>query len=343
MTPAVEFRIGLGSCGVASGGEPVRTALEQAADGRATVKTVGCNGMCHCEPMVEVVEPGGRSTLYGNVNADGAQRIVRKHLRPAWLPAWWHKAPPCASERRLGPAVEAGPATSYLGKQKRIVLENCGEIDPLNIDDYLARAGYEALARCRELAPEDVIGTIVNSGLRGRGGAGFPTGTKWKLALANADPVKYVICNGDEGDPGAFMDRLVLESDPHRVLEGLAIAAHAVGATQGYLYIRAEYPLAVRHTRAAIVQATERGLLGALALEVREGAGAFVCGEETALIQSLEGKRGMPRLRPPYPVERWPACRGSCATAPKRSPGSALRPAAAPKSSRWPARSIAAA
>jgi NADH-quinone oxidoreductase subunit F len=304
---ALEIRIGLGSCGVASGGEPVRTALVQAterAGARAIVKTVGCNGMCHCEPMVEVVEPGGRVTLYGNVTADGAQRIARQHLRPAWLPAWWHKAPPCASERKLGPVVDAAPAASYLAKQKRIVLENCGEIDPLNIDDYLARAGYQALMKCQDLPPDTVVEAIANSGLRGRGGAGFPTGTKWKIARANPDPVKYVICNGDEGDPGAFMDRLVLESDPHRVLEGLAIAAYAVGATQGYLYIRAEYPLAVRHTRAAIVQATERGLLGALRLEVREGAGAFVCGEETALIQSLEGKRGMPKLRPPYPVER---------------------------------------
>jgi NADH-quinone oxidoreductase subunit F len=286
MKPPVEIRIGLGSCGVASGGEAVRTVLEQAVAARATVKTVGCNGMCYCEPMVEVVELGGRSTLYGNVTAESAHLIVRKHLHPRW----WHKAPPCASERQLGGV--------------RIVLENCGEIDPLNIDDYLVRSGYQALAKCRDRAPEEVIDTIANSGLRGRGGAGFPTGTKWKLARANPDPVKYVICNGDEGDPGAFMDRLVLESDPHRVLEGLAIAAHAVGATQGYFYIRAEYPLAVRHTRAAIVQATERGLLGGLRLEVREGAGAFVCGEETALIQSLEGKRGMPKLRPPYPVDR---------------------------------------
>lgn len=299
----VEIRIGLGSCGVASGGEPVRTALQQAAGLRATVKTVGCNGMCHCEPMVEVLESGGRSTLYGNVTPESARHIVRKHLRPAWLPAWSHGwTRDGASEHELDR--RTGPAASYLGKQKRIVLENCGEIDPLNIDDYLARAGYQALAKCRELPPGAVIDTIANSGLRGRGGAGFPTATKWKLARANSDPVKYVICNGDEGDPGAFMDRLVLESDPHRVLEGLAIAAHAVGATQGYLYIRAEYPLAVSHTRAAIVQATGRGLLGALRLEVREGAGAFVCGEETALIQSLEGKRGMPTLRPPYPVER---------------------------------------
>jgi NADH-quinone oxidoreductase subunit F len=283
--PALEFRIGLGSCGVASGGEPVRAALQQAAGARAIVKTVGCNGMCHREPLVEVLEPGGRTALYGNVTPETAHQIVRHHLRPRW-----HKAPPCASGRKPGGV--------------RIVLENCGEIDPLNIDDYLARDGYQALAKCRVLAPGEVISAITNSGLRGRGGAGFPTGIKWKLAAASADPVKYVICNGDEGDPGAFMDRLVLESDPHRVLEGLAIAAHAVGAIQGYFYIRAEYPLAVRHTRAAIVQASERGLLGALHLEVREGAGAFVCGEETALIQSLEGKRGMPKLRPPYPVER---------------------------------------
>jgi NADH-quinone oxidoreductase subunit F len=299
---AVEIRIGLGSCGVASGGEPVRAALEQAAQragANSIVKTVGCNGMCHCEPMVEVVEPGGRTTLYGNVTAETARNIARKHLRPAWLPAW---AATEVSEPPLDR--QSGPSASYLGKQKRIVLENSGEIDPLNIDDYLARDGYQALAKCRALPPEEAIAAIRDSGLRGRGGAGFPTGIKWKLGRANADPVKYVICNGDEGDPGAFMDRLVLESDPHRVLEGLAIAAHAVGATQGYLYIRAEYPLAVRHTRAAILQAAERGLLGALQLEVREGAGAFVCGEETALIQSLEGKRGMPKLRPPYPVER---------------------------------------
>jgi NADH-quinone oxidoreductase subunit F len=290
MKQAIEIRIGLGSCGVASGGEPVRTALQQAAGTRAIVKTVGCNGMCHREPMVEVVEPGGRATLYGNVTPEAARRIVRQHI--SWLPTWTD-----AGE-------QLDRQNSYLGKQKRIVLENCGEIDPLNLDDYLARDGYQALAKCQHLTPGEVIDIITHSGLRGRGGAGFPTGTKWKLGRASEGPVKYVICNGDEGDPGAFMDRLVLESDPHRVLEGLAIAAYAVGATQGFLYIRAEYPLAVRHTRAAIEKAAERGLLGALQLAVREGAGAFVCGEETALIQSLEGKRGMPRLRPPYPVER---------------------------------------
>ena len=267
---AGEIRIGLGSCGVASGAEAVRDALVKAG---ATVKTVGCNGMCYREPLVEVVAADGRVATYGNVTPEMARGIVRRH--------GWQAEPPAPPKHR-------------------IVLENCGIVDPLNIDDYLARDGY----RAPTMSPEEVIATISDSGLRGRGGAGFPTGRKWALGRAQAGDVKYVICNGDEGDPGAFMDRLVLESDPHRVLEGLAIAAYAIGATEGYLYIRAEYPLAVRHIRAAIRQAEERGVLGGLHLEVREGAGAFVCGEETALIQSLEGKRGMPKLRPPYPVER---------------------------------------
>ena len=288
---AVEIRIGLGSCGVASGGESVREA--QRAGAGAVVKAVGCNGMCHREPLVEVLEPGGGSTLYGNVDAASARKIARRHLRPRWL-RWATAEPPAPFH-----------APEFLRNQRRIVLENCGEIDPLNIDDYLARDGYRALRRCtKELSPEQVIAAISASGLRGRGGAGFPTGLKWERARAQADPVKYVICNGDEGDPGAFMDRAVLESDPHRVLEGLAIAAYAIGAAEGYLYIRAEYPLAVRNIRAAILQAEGRGLLEGLRLEVREGAGAFVCGEETALIASLEGRRGTPRLRPPYPVEK---------------------------------------
>lgn len=282
---AVEFRIGLGSCGVASGAEPVRDALERAVrklGAPAIVKRVGCNGMCYREPLVEVLAADGRFT-YANVTVQTAKQIVHTHAR-----------------RRRHPQAQEASA-----KQRRVVLENCGEIDPLNIDDYRARDGYRALATCLgDLTPDEVIAAISDAGLRGRGGAGFPTARKWAAGRQQPDPVKYVICNADEGDPGAFMDRLVLESDPHRVLEGLAIAAYAVGAAEGYLYIRAEYPLAVDHARAAIRQAEERGLLDGLRLEVREGAGAFVCGEETALIQSLEGKRGMPRLRPPYPVER---------------------------------------
>jgi NADH-quinone oxidoreductase subunit F len=299
----IEIRIGLGSCGIASGGAAVRAAIEAAAREAgpgAVVKTVGCNGLCHREPMVEVVNGKG-SRLYGNLTADSARAIARRYLAPRNLATrlrWM------AGET---PDIEASvfDATPYLGRQKRIVLENCGEIDPLNLDDYLARDGYQALRACREsMTPAEVIVSIQESGLRGRGGAGFPTGRKWEIGRCQPGEVKYVICNGDEGDPGAFMDRAVLESDPHRVLEGLAIAAYAIGAKEGFLYIRAEYPMAVRHVRAAIVAATERGLLRGLRFEVREGAGAFVCGEETALIQSLEGGRGMPKLRPPYPVER---------------------------------------
>jgi NADH-quinone oxidoreductase subunit F len=308
---ALEIRVGLGSCGVASGGEPVRAALvdeARQAGAAAIVKTVGCNGMCHREPMVEVVLPDGRATLYGNVTPDAARRIARKHIRPGRLAAWtrWGADP-------VDAFAVAGGAAAYLGKQWRIVLENCGEIDPQSIDDYLRRDGYRALAACvNGTPPADVVAAIVASGLRGRGGAGFSTGHKWSIVRGQPGPVRYVICNGDEGDPGAFMDRLVLESDPHRVVEGLAIAAYAVGATEGYFYIRAEYPLAVRRVRAAIRMAEQRGWLGerilgsdvSLRLEVHEGAGAFVCGEETALIRSLAGERGMPTLRPPYPAER---------------------------------------
>ena len=302
---AVEIRIGLGSCGVASGGEPVRDALERAAreaGAGGVVKAVGCNGMCYREPLVEVVGADGDAVLYANVTAESARVIARRHIRTRRVSAWvrWKLEDGRAS---LAGRVDNPPQVDNLPHiTPRVVLENCGVIDPLNIDDYLARDGYRALAM--GLSPEEVIAAISESGLRGRGGAGFPTGRKWALGRAQADSVKYVICNGDEGNPGAFMDRLVLESDPHRVLEGLAIAAYAIGASEGYLYIRAEYPQAVRHTREAIRQAEERGCLGRLRLEVREGAGAFVCGEETALIQSLEGKRGMPKLRPPYPIER---------------------------------------
>ena len=299
----LQIRVGLGSCGVASGGEAVRAAIEAAAREagvEGVVKTVGCNGLCHREPMVEVVNGKGTS-IYGNLTAETARALVLHHLRPRSLVtrARWSLA------RKADTAANLFDATPYLGSQKRIVLENCGEIDPLNLDDYLARDGYRALRACREnMTPAEAVAAIQDSGLRGRGGAGFPTGRKWELGRSQPGDTKYVICNGDEGDPGAFMDRAVLESDPHRVLEGLAIAAYAIGANDGFLYIRAEYPMAVRHVRAAIAAATERGLLGGLKFEVREGAGAFVCGEETALIRSLEGGRGMPKLRPPYPVER---------------------------------------
>ncbi len=323
----VEIRIGLGSCGIASGARAVRDALQAAArqaGADVVVKAVGCNGMCHREPLVEVVNGNGQRALYGDVSPEFARTIVARHVGPRrilararWLagdlrnlvsPNGEQQEP---SGRQIDPAT--GAAGAYLGKQKRIVLENCGRSDPLRIEDYLAHGGYEALERCvKGSSPAAVVETIKQSGLRGRGGAGFPTGRKWSFCSAYPSPIKYVICNGDEGDPGAFMDRLVLEADPHRVVEGLAIAAYAIGAGEGYFYIRAEYPLAVRHIREAIRQAEDRGFLGQgilgtdfhLKLEVREGAGAFVCGEETALIASLAGQRGMPRLRPPFPAEQ---------------------------------------
>ncbi len=203
------------------------------------------------------------------------------------------------------------PDDSFYAKQKRIVLRNCGLINPESIDEYLARDGYRALVKAiQTMAAEEVIKTVIDSGLRGRGGAGFPTGMKWQFAHSARGEKKYVICNGDEGDPGAFMDRSVLEGDPHSILEGMLICGYAIGADEGYLYVRAEYPLAVARLKKAIVDATARGYLGqnilgadfSFQLHVKEGAGAFVCGEETALMASIEGKRGMPRLRPPFPA-----------------------------------------
>ncbi len=327
MSAVAEIRVGLGTCGVAAGAEPVRDALlREARDAGLphVVKTVGCNGMCHYSPLVEVVGTDGTTALYGHVTPRAAQVIARRHVRPSTFVtrARWRAARIRDAFARNDDATapdhlridrESGDAAAYLRGQQRIVLENCGEIDPLNIDEYRARGGYAALEAClRGNAPENIISTITASGLRGRGGAGFPTGRKWAVARAQPSPTKYVICNGDEGDPGAFMDRLVLEADPHRVIEGLAIAAYAIGASEGFFYVRAEYPVALERIRGAIAQAEAHGCIGdrilgsdfSLRLDVREGAGAFVCGEETALILSLEGQRGMPKVRPPYPAER---------------------------------------
>jgi NADH-quinone oxidoreductase subunit F len=317
----IEIRIGVGSCGVASGALGVRAAFEDAVaalGGGAVIKPVGCAGLCHSEPLVEIVGRHGHRALYGRVRPEEALRIVRHHVAPRGLAGVIRGDVSAVRERLLEDdawrpltdrEVDAGP---YLDKQVRVVLENCGRIDPASLDEYLARHGMEALRGCLNgLTPEEAINMVRTSGLRGRGGAGFPTATKWDFARRVASDKKYVICNGDEGDPGAFMDRAVLEGDPFRVIEGLAIAAYAIGADEGFVYVRREYPIAVRHIRAAIAAAEARGFLGAgilgttfnFTLRVREGAGAFVCGEETALIQSIEGQRGMPRIRPPFPAE----------------------------------------
>jgi len=311
---SVEFRVGLASCGIANGARPVHEALVATLTeaGRGVARAVGCGGMCHREPLVEVVDADGREFVYTHVSPQDVPGLVRRHVRPKspWTRARW-AAGALAGRGSASPTLHAVVEPTEPGST-RVVLENCGRVDPSSLDDALAHGAYEGLRTCVERrTPDDVIGMIAAAGLRGRGGAGFPTGRKWALAADQPAP-RYVICNGDEGDPGAFMDRLVLESDPHRVVEGLAIAAWAIGAEEGLFYVRAEYPQAVRRVRAAIRDAEARGILGErvmgtetrLHFEVREGAGAFVCGEETALIASLEGSRGMPRLRPPFPVQR---------------------------------------
>ena len=313
-----EIRIGVGSCCIAGGSLEVREALEAAIQqfgAPAAVKPAGCVGMCHQTPLIEIIPPTGERALYARVKPEDAEGIIRRHFTPRRLTGKLTAAFSTALDRlltddawqpvtRYALDVRDAPVCAFLGPQQHLATEHYGELDPLDIDDYLRHDGFRASCACRDSRPEEVIATITRSGLRGRGGAGFPTGVKWSLARAATDEVKYLICNGDEGDPGAFMDRMLLESYPYRVLEGMLIAAHAVGASEGILYIRAEYPLAVRRIREAIRRCEERGLFGDLRLRIMEGAGAFVCGEETALLASIEGRRGMPALRPPYPVER---------------------------------------
>jgi NADH-quinone oxidoreductase subunit F len=279
--------------------------------------------MCHRTPMVEIATPGQPSQFYAGLGPNHAVDLLRRHLRPRGLvrqfTRLWtealdftlaHDGADGVNECALDP--RAPEVSAFLGKQNHIATEGFGRLDPLDLEEYLAHDGFVALRQCLAAQPpEALIATIEKSGLRGRGGAGFPTGQKWRVVRQQAGPEKFVICNGDEGDPGAFMDRMLLESFPYRIIEGLAIAAVAVGAHEGILYIRHEYPLAVRRIRAAIAELKQRGWLGAklletdyaLRLRIKEGAGAFVCGEETALIASVEGRRGMPRLRPPFPAE----------------------------------------
>jgi bidirectional [NiFe] hydrogenase diaphorase subunit len=285
------------SC-LSSRSDQAKTALESEVkahglEHKCKVKGVGCMGLCAAGPLVDV--HGEQSTMYQSVTAEDAPAIVES----------LGKEP---VERMVLPT-----AQPFFSGQKKIVLENSGIIDPERIEDYIAAGGYESLVTAlTTMTPHEVIDEVKKSGLRGRGGAGYPTGLKWStVQKATSEDGKYVICNADEGDPGAFMDRSVLESDPHRVLEGMAIGAYAVGANKGYIYVRAEYPLAVKRLRDAIRQAERIGLLGndicdtrfSLRIEIRLGAGAFVCGEETALIASIEGNRGQPRPRPPYPAQ----------------------------------------
>ncbi len=272
-------------------------------DKEVNVITTGCFGLCALGPIM-VVYPEG--SFYSMVKIEDVPEIVEEHLNKGRIVTRL-----LYQETVQDDTIKSLNKTAFYEKQKRVALRNCGVIDPEKIDDYIAQDGYAALGKAlTEMTPDEVIQTMLDSGLRGRGGAGFPTGLKWKFARGNDADQKYVCCNADEGDPGAFMDRSVLEGDPHVVLEAMAIAGYAIGASQGYIYVRAEYPIAVKRLQIAIDQAHEYGLLGKdifgtgfdFDIKIRLGAGAFVCGEETALMTSIEGKRGEPRPRPPFPA-----------------------------------------
>ncbi|MBK9118664.1 MAG: NADH-quinone oxidoreductase subunit NuoF [Phycisphaerales bacterium] len=307
--------VGAGTCGLGAGAgktlTAVRAYLEQhtlAAD----VVEVGCIGICSAEPLVDVQLPGRTRVAFSQVTADLVDTLLDELLA--------RRAPSGNILGQFRPVTDGAAVWEdvpfldehpFFAPQTRWVLANCGNIDPQSIDEYLARDGYQSLARVlREHTPAELCDEVERSGLRGRGGGGFPTGRKWKFALQTPAEQKYLVCNADEGDPGAFMDRAVIEGDPHRLVEGMAIAAYAIGASKAYVYIRAEYPLAIRNLKVALAQAQSYGLLGqnilgsgfSLEIKIKQGAGAFVCGEETALIHSIEGKRGMPRPRPPFPA-----------------------------------------
>ena len=289
--------IGEGSCGIAAGAQKVRSALEALISDK--ISSTGCIGMCYLEPIVDLYE--GKTLL---------RRLVRVSDKDAELIAEAYKT----GDLSKVDAITITPEDEeFLNKQTRIALRHCGLIDPNSLEDYMANDGYEGLKKVlTTMTPEQVIEEIKISGLAGRGGAGFPTWFKWNAARQSQSENKYMICNADEGDPGAFMDRAVIESDPHNLIEGMLIGAYAIGATEMIVYVRAEYPLAIRNLQHAMKQAREANLLGknilgtdfSCDMRIKAGAGAFVCGEETALIESLEGKRGMPRLKPPFPAQK---------------------------------------
>ena len=324
VAPQVEIGVCLGTGGIAAGGQEVfaefqKVLAESGVYGVvkpredtceqqcASVTGTGCRGMCAMDVLVDVstlVDGRKRTVTYGTVTPAMVEKIVQEHIVGGEPIHKWI----VLSED------EPTSHNDFYAYQDRLVLRHCGKIDPEDIDDYLDAGGYQALYRVLgSMTPDEVIEEILASGLRGRGGAGFPTGMKWRFArnAVSPDGQKYFICNGDEGDPGAFMDRSVLEGDPHAVLEGMAIGGYAIGASEGYVYVRAEYPLAIKRLKIALRQAEERSLLGdnimgsgfSFHIHIKEGAGAFVCGEETALMASIEGRRGMPNLRPPFPAE----------------------------------------
>jgi len=299
-----QIKVGLGTCGISAGGDLVYKEIKKQINEKSldiSLIETGCIGMCFEEVLIEIVD-NGSSYIYSHITPDKVERIIQEHIIDNNPVDEW-----------IIQSNNVFKQEAFFKKQKRIVLRNCGIINPNSIEDYIAHGGYKAIQLVlRDYTQNNVIDVILKSGLRGRGGGGFPTGLKWKFALETDSNKKYIICNADEGDPGAFMDRSVLEGDPHSVLEGMMIAAFAIGADEGYIYVRAEYPKAIERLNNAIQQCEKRGYLGnnifnskiTFSVKIKEGAGAFVCGEETALIASIEGKRGIPRIRPPFPAQK---------------------------------------
>ena len=306
MNKDVSIKVCMGTGGIAAGGVEVMSAFEKSlsttgipatVEKHCSMHKVGCRGFCARDVLVDVIINGEKST-YQYIKKDMVERIVSEHIVGGAPVADW---------------LVTDDYHTFHDKQVKVVLSDCGEVDPEDIDSFMSRGGYEATKKVlTTMAPQEIIEVIKASGLRGRGGAGFLTGVKWDMAIKAPGPKKYLICNADEGDPGAFMDRSVVEGNPHAVIEGMLIGAYAIAAPYGYVYIRAEYPLAVERLHLAIKQAKERGFLGKnilgkgfdFTIKVKLGAGAFVCGEETALIASIEGKRGQPRAKPPFPVQK---------------------------------------
>ena len=302
--------IGSATCGKSAGSEEISSAIQEECiknDIECKLVKVGCIGLCYAEPIITIIKANNPPVFYGNVTVELAKELVHKYI-DGEDPLEDHALGTIGKGKMENiPNLWTLPV---LKPQVRRILRNCGLIDPRNINHYLAKGGYSGLNEALKMEPEVIVEKVKKSGLRGRGGAGFPTGMKWQLCRDEKSDTKYLICNADEGDPGAFMKRSLLESDPHTILEGIVIAAYAIGVQEGYIYCRAEYPLALETLNHAISQMKDAGFLGEnildsgfnFDLKIKVGAGAFVCGEETALIASIEGKRGTPRTRPPFPT-----------------------------------------
>jgi NADH-quinone oxidoreductase subunit F len=306
--------VGLGTCGIAAGGNKVMDAIKAEVANRkldVDIDFTSCIGMCFAEPVVEIALPGSASVVYGGIYPDKVAQLIESHVIGK-KPVMELASIQITGDAKPYEGIDVMEKSSYYSKQVRSVTSRLGRTNPESIEDYIATGGYAAIEKAISMDRLDIINEVKKSGLRGRGGGGFPTGTKWQFVHDAVGDKKYIVCNADEGDPGAFMDRSVLEGDPHAVLEGMMVAGYAIGANEGVIYCRAEYPLAIKRLNLAIEKAEAMGLMGEnilgsgfnFTVRIKAGAGAFVCGEETALLNSIEGQRGMPRVRPPFPAHK---------------------------------------